>query len=211
MQYTDQHPDVIATKASIEQLEAQIAERPQKRETQARISQKARETITTIDPILNRLKVELQEVVDQIDRLKREQIHLKDQISLYQRRVENAPKREEQMSTLLRDYSLLQENYQSLLDKKIQAQLAENLERRQKGEQFKILDIATPPAQPFKPDKRRIFGFAFVLGLGLGGGLSFLREQMDRAFYKADDVEQFLGFPVIATLPKIETRKTKGK
>jgi len=211
MQYTDQHPDVIATKASIEQLEAQIAERPQKRETQARISQKARETITTIDPILNRLKVELQEVVDQIDRLKREQIHLKDQISLYQRRVENAPKREEQMSTLLRDYSLLQENYQSLLDKKIQAQLAENLERRQKGEQFKILDIATPPAQPFKPDKRRVFGLAFVLGLGLGGGLSFLREQMDRSFYKADDVEQFLGFPVIAALPKIETRKAKGK
>ena len=203
-QYTDRHPDVIAAKATIEKLEVQLRER------KVNNNQGTQEMINHDDPILNRLNVERQEVIGQIYRLGRENQNLKDQIALYQRRVENVPKREEEMSTLLRDYNLLQENYQSLLDKKIQAQLAENLERTQKGEQFKILDPATPPMSPFKPDRNKFFGFAFVLGLGLGGGLAFLREQMDRSFYKADDVEQLLGFPVIAALPKIETRKTKG-
>jgi len=202
-QYTDQHPDVIAAKASIEKLEAQIRERD---------AQESQETTPGTSPIfgstLSRLNIDLQDVINQIDRLKREQANLKDQIELYQRRIENVPKREEQMSTLLRDYSLLQGNYQSLLDKKIQAELAENLERKQKGEQFKILDPATPPMYPFKPDKRKILGLAFALGLGLAGGLTLLREQMDRSFRKIDDVEQFLGFPVIATIPRIkDTRK----
>jgi uncharacterized protein involved in exopolysaccharide biosynthesis len=114
------------------------------------------------------------------------------------------------MSTLLRDYNLLKAHYQSLLDKKIQAQLAENLERKQKGEQFRILDAATPPMHPIKPDKKNLFGLAFILALGLGGGLAYLKEYMDRSFYKGAEVEQFLGFPVIAVLPRIGTRKAKG-
>ena len=204
-QYTDQHPDVIMAKASIVKLEAQIRERKEK------TTHQTGETTPIVDPTLNRLNAELKEVVDQIYRLRREQVNLKDQIELYQRRVENVPKREEQMSTLLRDYSLLQENYRSLLEKKIQAQLAENLERRQKGEQFKILDPATPPMRPVKPDKRKSFGLAFILALGLGGGLAYLREYMDPSFHKVDDIEQFLGFPVIASIPKIETRKNGRK
>jgi polysaccharide chain length determinant protein (PEP-CTERM system associated) len=203
-QYTDRHPDVIAAKANIEKLEVQLRER------KAKINQGTQEMIHHDDPILNRLNVERQEVIDQIVRLRRENDNLKSQIALYQRRVENAPKREEQMSTLLRDYTLLQENYQSLLDKKIQAQMAENLERKQKGEQFKVLDPATPPMYPFKPERNKVFGLALLLGLGLGGCLAFLTENMDRSFHKADDVEQFLGFRVIATLPRIETRKGKG-
>ena len=204
-QYTDKHPDIIMAKAGIEELENRIRERKEEN------IQRPQETTPTIDPTFNRLNTELQEVVGQIDRLSRGQANMKDQIALYQRRVENVPKREEQMSTLLRDYSLLQENYQSLLDKKIQAQLAENLEKRQKGEQFKILDPATPPMYPFKPDKKKFFALAFALALGFGGGLAYLREYMDRSFYKVDDIEQFLGFPVIATIPKIEKRKNEKK
>lgn len=204
-QYTDQHPDVIMAKASIVKLEAQIRERKEK------TTHQPGETTPVVDPTLNRLSAELKEVVDQIYRLRTEQANLKDQIELYQRRVENVPKREEQMSTLLRDYSLLQENYRSLLDKKIQAQLAQNLERRQKGEQFKILDPATPPMYPFKPDKNKFFGLTFILALGLGGGLAYLRECMDPSFHKVDDIEQFLGLPVIASIPKIETKKNGRK
>ncbi len=148
------------------------------------------------------MNIELEDVVVQIDRLRREQAKLKDQIELYQSRVEIIPKREEQMSSLMRDYNLLQENYRSLLDKKIQAQLAENLERRQKGEQFKILDPATPPLQPFKPNQKKFFGLAFILALGVGGGLAYIKEYMNQSFYTGDEVVKFLGLRVLVTLPK---------
>ena len=204
-QFTDQHPDVIAVKNTIQKLEAQI----QGRKVQS--NQPISETTSILDPTLNRLSDELEEVIKQIDRLRTEQEHLKDRIELYQQRVENIPKREQEMSGLLRDYGLLQENYRSLLDRKIQAQLAENLEKRQQGEQFKILDPATPPLHPFKPNRMKFFGLAFVLAFGLGGGLAFLREQMDHSFHKEDEVEQFTGFPVIAAIPRIENRKNGKK
>jgi len=204
-QYTDEHPDVIATKASIERLEAQLRER------KFMTGQESKEATPILDPTLDRLNQELQEVIDRIDRSNAEQANLKDRIAIYQRRIENAPKREEQISILLRDYNHLQETYQSLLDKKIQAQLAENLEKRQKRDQFKILDPALPPMNPFKPNRKQFFGLAVILGLGLGGCLAFVREHTDRSFHKADDVERFLGLPVIATLPRIETRRSNGK
>ncbi len=204
-QYTNWHPDVIATKIRIEELEAQIRER------ESMIASESKEKGHRVNPRVARLNQELEEVTEKIDQLLREAVNLENGIEIYQQKVDNAPKREEQMSTLQRDHNLLQEQYRKLLDKKIQAELARNLEETQKGEQFKILDPATPPRQPFKPDKRKVFGLALALGLGLGGGLAFLREQLDRSFHGADDVEQFLGFPVIATLPRIEARKGKGK
>ena len=111
--YTDQHPDVVTAKSSIKKLEAQIIER----DGRLTISKDPQGTSPLLHPTLTRLNQELQEVVDQIHRFTGEQIDLKNQIVLYQRRVENTPKREEQMSTLLRDYRLLQENYQSLRER----------------------------------------------------------------------------------------------
>jgi polysaccharide chain length determinant protein (PEP-CTERM system associated) len=204
-QYTDEHPDVIAAKISIEELESRIRER------ESIITGEPKKRAPWVDPRLARLNQELEKVIHRIEGLLREHADLTNKIELFEQRVENAPKREEQMSTLQRDHGLLQENYRKLLDKKIQANLAENLEERQKAEQFKILDPATPPTEPFKPDRRKVFGLAFALGLSLGGVLAFMRERFDRSFYEAQDVEQFLGFPVIATLPRIEARKGKGK
>jgi uncharacterized protein involved in exopolysaccharide biosynthesis len=67
---------------------------------------------------------------------------LEQQIAFYERRIEDTPRREQELILLTRDYDNQEKNYRSLLDKKIQAQLAENLERKQQGEQFKILDPA---------------------------------------------------------------------
>ncbi len=64
---------------------------------------------------------------------------------------------------------------------------------------------------PFKPDRNKFFGLALLLGLGLGGCLAFLRENMDRSLHKPDEVEQYLGFPVIATLPIIKKGKSKRR
>jgi uncharacterized protein involved in exopolysaccharide biosynthesis len=90
------------------------------------------------------------------------------------------------------------------LDKKTQAELAEDLEKGQTEEQFKVLDRAMPPGSPYKPNRQQFFGLAFILGLGFGGMLGLLRDHMDRSFHKAEDVERLLGFPVIATLPRIK-------
>ena len=75
---------------------------------------------------------------------------------------------------MTRDYATLQNSYQSLLAKKEDSKIAANLERRQIGEQFKLLDPARLPEKPYSPDRRMLNLF------GLFGGLA-ARSGVDRA------------------------------
>jgi len=204
--YTDKHPDVIDAKTQIARLEKHIAQQSDGNETP-----RSEGSSPVFNPALVRLKGELTETELEISRSKVEGESLREQIAMYQRRVENTPKTEQELFTLTRDYDLLKTNYQSLLDKRIQAKMAENMERRQMGEQFRVLDPARMPEKPFKPDPRKIILIGTFLGLVLGGGLGYMRETMDRSFRKPEEIERFLGFPVIATIPKIEKRKDGKK
>ena len=67
-------------------------------------------------------------------------------------RVENSPRREQEMVSLTRDYENLKLSYDDLLKKKLDAEVSQNLEKRQKGEQFQILDPANLPQKPFSPE-----------------------------------------------------------
>jgi uncharacterized protein involved in exopolysaccharide biosynthesis len=107
----------------------------------------------------------------------------------------------------LRDYDLMKSNYQSLLDKKIASQMAENLERKQQGEQFKVLDPARIPERPIKPDMNKILMIGFALGLGLGVGLTWLRESLDQSFKTVSELETELGLRVLATIPNLKEEK----
>ena len=108
---------------------------------------------------------------------------------------------------MTRDYENIRENYQSLLTRKLDAQLASNMERKQKGEKFKILDSARIPQTPYKPDRKKIALLGLVLGLGLGGGLAFVTEYMDQSFRSSKDLERFAQLPVLASIPTIKSKR----
>jgi uncharacterized protein involved in exopolysaccharide biosynthesis len=101
----------------------------------------------------------------------------------------------------------MKDTYERLLQKSQSAQQAENLEKRQKGEQFRIVDPARVPEKPFSPDIPKILLIGLFAGIGGGFGLAFLREQMDRSFRESGDVEITLGLKVLAAIPKIEEKK----
>ena len=106
---------------------------------------------------------------------------------------------------LLRDYDNMQRNYQSLLDKRLSAKVAENLEKRQKGEQFRIIDPANLPQKPAKPDLLRICLMGLVAGCGLGFGGAFVLEQSKLKFRRAEEAELLLGIPLLAAIPDFIT------
>jgi len=132
---------------------------------------------------------------------------INSEIQQYQRRVENTPKREEELLSLQRDYRNIQESYNSLLNRQLEAQIAVNMEKKQKGEQFQIIDRAQVPRNPVSPDMKKLFLIAIVLGLGLGGGLIFVVDYFDSSFQRSEDVEKALGIDVLATIPKIYQTK----
>ena len=189
--YTQNHPDVIRLKKRIAELES---------EERSFGSDSAEEEPATarVDQTLIR---NLQGVELEIESLRAEIRKVKLQKAGYQNKVEETPKREQELLSLKRDYSNLMELYNSLLNRKLEAEIALSMEQKQKGEQFRIIDPAKIPSLPVEPNVNRIILLTVVLGLGLGGGLAYLVEIMNTSFKTPEEVEKELQLPVLITMP----------
>jgi polysaccharide chain length determinant protein (PEP-CTERM system associated) len=204
--YTARHPDIIRVERYVADLEEKI-EKMKAQDAGQRTT--ARETANSSSPVaasVRAMENYLLATEFEIKRLQEEDSKIKAKIAGYQARVENTPIRELAMSNFTRDYQNTKEAYQTLLKKSQEAQQAENLERRQKGEQFKVIDPARIPEKPIQGKILKILLIGFVLGLGFGLGMAFLREQMDRSFKDAGDLEATMEFKVLANIPRIQKK-----
>jgi uncharacterized protein involved in exopolysaccharide biosynthesis len=142
--------------------------------------------------------------------LQNEDMTIKAKIADYQARVEMAPRLEQELTALSRDYQNTQKAYDELLTKRLEAEQAEKLEITQRGEQFKVLDMAKVPSKPFKPDRPKLFLMGLLLALAAGGGAAFIAEYLDQSFHDVKDLEAYLDLPVIVSLPAFPTGKEAG-
>jgi hypothetical protein len=159
-----------------------------------------------LSPYVLRLKEALSEAQADIKVLKSEEGRLRDGIAAYQARVENVPRREQEFIELSRDYESTRELYQSLMKRYEEAQLAESMEQRQKGEQFRVIEPALPNPQPAAPNRVRLLLIALAFSLGLAVGAVLLAEHVDTSFHAVDDLRAFSAVPVLVSIPRIVTQ-----
>jgi uncharacterized protein involved in exopolysaccharide biosynthesis len=180
-----------------------------------RLQRGREDSLSRLDPATERLLARYEEQLNEgrleAKRLKTEEDNLKSQIAVYQRRIEETPKREQELAALTRDDDLLRASYLSLLDKKIQAQMAENLERKQGGEQFRVLEPARVPETPIKPDVKKILLIGAFAGLAAGIGLAKIRESLDHSLHTMTDVEVYLGVPVTVGIPNLKEDRRRDR
>lgn len=199
-EYRETYPDVVQTRQEIEAVKSQLAIKY----GVAKDEVKAGST-KLIDPLLRDQMRQRDEAKNEVELQKERLRRLLEQVRLYEGRVERVPTREQELMILIRDYDNMQKNYQSLLDKRLNARLAENLEKRQKGEQFRILDPANLPATPESPNRPLILFGGLVIGCGLGFGGAFALEMLSPAFRRSEDAETMLGLPVLASIPSFSS------
>jgi len=199
---TSEHPDVARAKRQLRELEAKAAPSAAAPAPQPEI-RPARPTATAAR--IRNLQNEMQNIDRQIAYKEAEERRLRGVIATYQARVEAAPKRESELIELTRDYTTLQQLYTGLLAKREDSKIAANLERRQAGEQFRILDPARVPEQPFSPNRTRMNLMGAIAGLALGLGLVALLEYRDTTLRTDDDVLSTLNLPVLAVIPLLVT------
>jgi polysaccharide chain length determinant protein (PEP-CTERM system associated) len=201
-----EHPDVVRAQRAVAQLEAQPV-----REKVPPQSAAARPARVTPAEALQRNKVrelqmEIQNLDQQIAQKQAEQARLNGVIATYQQRIAAVPTHESQMTELMRDYETLQKTYTSLLERREDSKTAADLERRQIGEQFKILDPAREPERPISPKRPQLYAMGTIVGLVFGLGLAGLLEYRDTSLKTEDDVVQMLALPVLALIPMMGPR-----
>ncbi len=210
LKYTDNYPDVKAVQAQITKLEAQQKEEAEKNSETEATGDKNKETSSTDELSLSNTdftKVQVDQVDAEIKELNKEIAEAKKKVAFYKKRVEDTPKREQEILSISRDYNNLKEVYDKMLDRKLEAELSVSMERKQKGEQFRVIDPAQIPLRPVKPDAKRIMAIVIVLGLGIGCGSAYLVELLDTSYRSPDEAEKDLGVPVLISLPYLYTEQ----
>jgi polysaccharide chain length determinant protein (PEP-CTERM system associated) len=199
--YTDSYPDVIKTKIEIEAIKKKMME-SEDQNRQASSNQAEKASIEPLEFIQLRAQIHTDEQI--IAQKTKQQEQIQESIKSFQARVQSSPAVEQEYKQLTRDHQTAFDLYSSLQKKRSDSVMASNLELRQEGEQFRVLDPASFPGEPSSPNRPLFALGGFGGGLGLGLGLAFLLEMRDTSLRSERDVELLLRLPVLAMVPAID-------
>jgi polysaccharide chain length determinant protein (PEP-CTERM system associated) len=165
------------------------------------------------DPsIALQLKSQLEANRLEIENLSAEELKLKAAIEQYQKRLNQTPVREQQLAGILRNYEQLKLDYTDLLNKESQSRMAADLEKRQEGQQFRLVDQPSLPTVPSSPNRIKISLGGVAGGIAFGLGLGFLANFRDRSFRSEKDLSPRFALPILVSVPLILTpREQQGR
>ena len=189
-EYKDTYPDVLRVKREIKDLEARVARGPSSDDLEEDVVVSGSDMDSQLRTVDAEIKVRRHRATE-----------IQAQIKSLEQRMEQMPIREQELSTLLRDYETTNKRYQALLANKESAKITEQMEKRQKGEQFRVLDPANLPIKPVKPDPLRVFLAGITAGLVLGGGTIWWLDFRNLPFRRPEEIETSLGLPMLASIP----------
>ena len=195
--FTEKHPEVVRLKEELE-----IAEKTAAAERELPATDRA--PALQANPEYRRLVNDRNTARMRIAELQRQQRTAEGGIGQYRARVEAAPRVEQEMLSLTREYELEREAYGKLKERRQAAILNEELLRTQGGEQFSILVPATFPTGPSKPNPFRVLLMAVAAGLVIGGAGVMGREYLDRSVHDVRALRDEFELPVLAEIPRIE-------
>jgi polysaccharide biosynthesis transport protein len=221
-EYTDKHPDVIKMKdeiAKTEQLRTQIEadltnpadianpQEPANSQNAGSASDVAEfqgsdpRTMSPVLEIRSQIKSNEMEIKD-----RRHEIKVLEQgVEQYKSRLNQTPVREQQLADINRDYDQSRANYESLLAKSNQSALATNLEKRQQGEQFRIIDPPNLPTKPYWPNRLQLMFFGLATGAVIGIAGTALAESADDRVHQEKDLTDISRLPVLGIVPPLPT------
>jgi polysaccharide chain length determinant protein (PEP-CTERM system associated) len=211
--YTDDYPDVVSTQRKVSELERKIAQAPTTAAAPASSAPKPTDSLN-----VQQMRAQLRAMELGIAQKKRDQAEIQGQLRTYQDRIASSPAVEAEYKSITRENQTAQAFYDDLLNKLNQSKMATDLERRQQGEQFRVMDEPNLPESPSSP-KRSVFVMGgLLIGLGLGLAIVALLEYLDTAIRSERDIWAFTKLPTLGVIgfsgelePVIAKRKLFGR
>jgi uncharacterized protein involved in exopolysaccharide biosynthesis len=215
--FSENHPEVVRVRTELENVKrvegqrqsASAAMGPNQPASGGTIDNRRPGTVLREPPEFARtreqfasLKAQIKGSDAELENRKVEQQRILRDINLYQLRIERLPVREQEMAQVTRDYEMSKENYKSLLDKRMAAEMSLNMERRQQSERFVVLDRAQLPEKPIKPKRPALYAGGMVAALLLALLAGFAAELRQNVLLGEWELPP--DTPVLARLPHIE-------
>jgi polysaccharide biosynthesis transport protein len=215
--FHDRYPDVLQMKEQIRILEAKVES--EKKLQAAAAAQAAAGTkkpgrdlrIVPQNAYIQSLMTQLDQAQVDAKTSAEEMAVINRQIAIYQKRLENTPKREQELALITRDYETTRELHRSMLSKRGEAEMAADLEQRQQGETFRVIEAAGLPERPAGPNRFRLLLVGLALALGASGVAVVLAEQVDTSFRRVDEVRATVPMPVLSAIPRITTEQDRTR
>jgi uncharacterized protein involved in exopolysaccharide biosynthesis len=206
-----EHPDVQSMHRIIRELEQKLDEEALRQQVSAGGGRAVTPAEATRQRQIEELRGQIQQIDEQAVRNKEEAARLRAQAAEYERRAAAGPIRQTEMVELNRDYSIISRQYADLLAKREESTLTANMERRQIGEQFTLLDPARLPSRPSSPNRPRMNLMGMAAGLAIGVLLVGLLEYRDSSFKTDDELTRVLQMPVLAVVPLMQSEQERRR
>jgi uncharacterized protein involved in exopolysaccharide biosynthesis len=198
--YTDDHPDVIKTKADIAEVEKKLKE-VNAAAASASATASSEKASASEPPEIRQLRMQIHQYQSVIEQATLDQKKLQSQIGVYQSRTAMSPDVEEQYKLLTRDNDNAQAFYKDLLAKKGSAELGSNMENQQEGEQMSILASAGLPDSPSFPNRPIFAAGGLGVGLALGVLIAIWLEFSDKSIRTEKDAAAIMDLPLLISVP----------
>jgi len=195
--FTDKHPDIIKTEAEIQALKERIKKMADGGDLEDD-SSKPSKSIAQLQ-----MEAQASKAAQEIQGTQAEMARLRASIDEVDQRIALTPKVAEKLQGLEERLRQLTRNFQDYSNKRLEAKVAAQMERSQKGEQFKVLETAFPPTEPSFPNRKLILVLGTFLGVLLGAGLGFLMEILDSSFHHGKLLQAEFDIPVLASVPAV--------
>jgi polysaccharide chain length determinant protein (PEP-CTERM system associated) len=193
--YTDDYPDVVTVRRKIKELRQKIAVAAAAPAVVLPTAPKP-----TDSPGVQQLRAQIHSMDTGIAQKKHDQASIQEQLRVYQERVAASPAVEEEYKSITRDNQTAQAFYDDLLNKMNQSKMATDLEKRQQGETFKVMDEPNLPEEPAFPKRPVFVGGGLGFGLFLGLFIVALLEYMDTAVRSERDIWAFTKLPTLGVI-----------
>lgn len=193
--YTERHPDVIATRRLVEELEQQRREELIAMQKTASATGRPAESIDR-NPVFQRLRFSLAEAEANVASLRAKLSSYEGQYAQLRAAARQVPQVEAEYAQLNRDYAIQQKTYETLLTRRQSATIGEGVQDAG-GTQFRVIDPPRVSPKPVQPTRIGLLGIAVVAALAAGVFASFVASQIMPTFHDARMVREVTKRPVL--------------
>ncbi|HUC73220.1 MAG TPA: XrtA system polysaccharide chain length determinant [Stellaceae bacterium] len=197
LKYTDQHPDVIAARQEIQQLEGEV-----KHSGSGSAAGGGSGKAQVPNTIYDQLKVKLVDAEGQVATAQRRLADSQAEEGRIEQIARSAPAVMTEAEDLDRDYGVLKKNYQELVSRREATLIADAADTKTEKIQFRIVDPPQVPLVPAEPNRPLLVSVVLLAGLGAGIATPIVTAQLDRSFATITQLRD-LGIPVLGSVTRL--------